>query len=283
MDSEHILTLCRAREKYNEVKRQTSSERSEIQETHRSVSALLLETMRRSDHDCIRCVQDDGSAIYIQVKKPTRRTKTLKTVEDVMSLLQNVAENVTHVPSEDLPDAIARLVESRAKAQGTEIPPKLSIVPRVGIRKTIVEHVNAPREIQTLTTQVASNHSEKKRLRELVAPAYNEFKAAQTKVCNHVETSASELDEVVQMKTHAVDGTVSKTMNMKVSTIQCPKRRNIYGIRSVCGYVKEAVPSVPGRGDDFDEQLRTHVRRVIEREQEATVTERKVVIRRAKP
>ena len=277
MHPEHILTLCRARQKYNDMKRQTSSERTEIQETHRSISALLLETMQRNEHDCIRCVQDDGSAIYIQVKKPSRRTKTLKNVEDVMSLLQNVSENVTHVPSEDLPDAIARLVESRAKMQGTEIPPKLSIVPRVGIRKSIVEHVNAPRELQTLTSQVASNHSEKKRLRELVAPAYNEFKAAQTKVCHQMETAATELDEVVQMKT--LDGAASKTMNMKVSTIQCPKRRNLYGIRTVCGFIKEAVSSVPGRGDDFDDKLRTQVRHVIEREQETTVTERKVVIR----
>jgi len=278
MHPEHILTLCRARQKYNDMKRQTSSERSEIQETHRSVSALLLETMQRNEHDCIRCVQDDGSAIYIQVKKPARRTKTLKNVEDILGLLQNVSENVTHVPSEDLPDAIARLVESRAKVQGTETPPKLSIVPRVGIRKSIVEHINAPRELQTLTSQVASNHAEKKRLRELVAPAYNEFKAAQTRVSNQVETS--ELDEVVQMKTHAADGALAKTINMKVSTIQCPKRRNLYGIRTVCGFIKEAVSSVPGRGNDFDEKLRIQVRHVIEREQELTITERKVVIRR---
>lgn len=280
MDNELLVTFCRARQRYQERQRQTSEERSEARETFRSVSSLLTESMQRQGQACIRCVHDDGKTFYIRLVQGRRRALALRNTDDVVRLLDNVATSVTHVSREDLPDAVARLVESRARAFGTDVPTRIAIVPKVGTRETIVEQGNTTRELQTLTSQMTRNHVERKRIREEMVPIRRELKTAEEKLCE-TANDAREIDEMVQMHTPKRDGShMTKTVSVKTE-VQ-PKKRNIFGLRNVCKCVREAVQNVPERDETFDERLRSEVLRIIEREQTSSTQEwtRRVVVKR---
>ena len=280
MDNELLVTFCRARQRYQERQRQTSEERSEVRDTFRSVSALLTESMQRQGQGCIRCVHDDGKTFYIRLVQGRRRALTLRNTDDVIRLLDNVATSVTHVSREDLPDAVARLVESRARAFGTDVPSRIAIVPKVGMRETIVEQGNTTRELQTLTSQMTRNHVERKRIREEMVPVRRELKTAEQRLCA-TANDAHEVDEMVQMHTPKRDGShMTKTVSVKTE-VQ-PKKRNIFGLRNVCKCVREAVQSVPERDETFDERLRSEVLRIIEREQTTSAQQwsRRVVVKR---
>lgn len=292
MDNELLVQFCRARQRYQERQRQTSEERSEARETFRSVSSLLTESMQRQGQACIRCVHDDGKTFYIRLVQGRRRALALRNTDDVVRLLDNVASSVTHVSREDLPDAVARLVESRARAFGTDVPTRIAIVPKVGMRETIVEQDNTTRELQTLTSQMTRNHVERKRIREEMMPIRRELKSAEQNLCEtvtvipcerstHIPNDVREVDEVVQMHTPKRDGShMTKTVSVKTE-VQ-PKKRNIFGLRNVCKCVREAVQSVTGRDETFDERLRSEVLRIIEREQTTSTQEwtRRVVVKR---
>lgn len=280
MDNELLVTFCRARQRYQERQRQTSEERSEARETFRSVSSLLTESMQRQGQACIRCVHDDGKTFYIRLVQGRRRALALRNTDDVVRLLDNVATSVTHVSREDLPDAVARLVESRARAFGTDVPTRIAIVPKVGTRETIVEQGNTTRELQTLTSQMTRNHVERKRIREEMVPIRRELKTAEEKLCE-TANDAREIDEMVQMHTPKRDGShMTKTVSVKTE-VQ-PKKRNIFGLRNVCKCVREAVQNVPERDETFDERLRSEVLRIIQREQTSSTQEwtRRVVVKR---
>jgi hypothetical protein len=278
MDSELLVTFCRARQRYQERQRQTSEERAEVRETFRSVSSLLTESMQRQGQGCIRCVHDDGKTIYIRLVQGRRRALAIRTTDDVVRLLDNVATSVTHVSSEDLPDAVARLVESRARAFGTDVPTRIAIVPKVGTRETIVEQNNTTRELQTLTSQMTRNHVERKRLREEMVPVRREMKTAEQNLCE-TANDAHEVDGVVQMHTPKRDGSHT-TNTVSVKTEVRPKKRNIFGLRNVCKCVREAVQNVAERDEAFDQRLRSEVLRVFEREQTASTQSRRVVVKR---
>lgn len=284
MDNQLLVTFCRARQRYQERQRQTSEERSEARETFRSVSSLLTESMQRQGQGCIRCVHDDGKTFYIRLVQGRRRALTLRNTDDVVRLLDNVAASVTHVSREDLPDAVARLVESRARALGSDVPSHIAIVPRVGTRETIVEQGNTIRELQTLTSQMTRNHVERKRIREEMVPVRREMKTAERSLCETVstrDTDAHEVDEVVQMHTPKRDGSLM-TKTVTVKTEVQPKKRNIFGLRNVCKCVREAVERVQERDETFDDHLRSELLRIIEREQTTSTQEwsRRVVVKR---
>lgn len=281
MDNELLVTFCRARQRYQERQRQTSEERSDARDTFRSVSSLLTESMRRHGQGCIRCVHGDGTTFYIRLVQGRRRAMTLRNTEDVIRLLDDVASSVTHVSREDLPDAVARLVESRARALGTDVPSRITVAPRVGIRETIVEQNSATRELQTLTSQMTQNYVERTRIRDDMVPIRRELKTAEQNLCRTVPTNEPrEVDEVVQMHTPTRDGGLA-TKTVSVKTEVRPKQRNIFGLRNVCKCVREAVQSVPGRDGTFDERLRDEVMRIIEREQASTQEwTRRVVMKR---
>jgi len=282
MDNELLVTFCRARRRYQERQRQTSEERSEARDTLQSVSALLTESMQRQGQGCIRCVHDDGKTFYIRLVQGRRRALTFRNTEDVVRLLDDVALSVTHVSREDLPDAVARLVESRARALGTDVPSRIAIVPRVGMRETIVEQNSTTRELQTLTSQMTQNHVERKRIRDEMVPIRRELKTAEQNLCGTVSTNGEsrEVDEVVQMHTPKRDGILA-TRLVSVRTEVQPKKRNIFGLRNVCKCIREAVQNVAERDEAFDDRLRSELLRIIEREQtSAQDWSRRVVVKR---
>lgn len=290
MDNDSLVNFCRARERYQEIQRHTAEERSETHDTYRSLLSLLTDSMRRNGQHCIRCVHTDGTTSYIRLIDGRRRAMVLRNEDDVMGLLQDVSPSVSHVSREELPDAIARLVESRAKARGTDVIPRITVVPRVSIRETIVEQGNACRELQTLTSQMTQTCSERKRLREDMGLVRRELQDAERRLCETVSTknagggSVDELNEVVQMHAPHRDGNV-KTKTVAVSTVMRPKKRNVFGLRNICKLVREAVENVPERNEQFDERLREHVTRILERERDDSSQEwtRKVVVKRQRP
>ena len=286
MDNDLLVNFCRARERYQEKHRRTAEERSEAHETYKSVTSLLTDSMHRNDQRCIRCVHTDGTSNYIRLVDGRRRAMVLRNDDDVIGLLQEVSP---HVSKEELPDAIARLVESRAKVRGTEVPPRLVVVPRVGLRETIVEQGNTCRELQTLTSQMTQTYSERKRLREEMGPVRRDLQNAERQLCETVPSNVAsgpveELDELVQMHTPRKDGN-STTKTVSVSTVMRQKTRNVFGLRNVCKCVREAVEHISERDERFDERLREEVLRILQRERDESSREwtRKVVVKRQRP
>lgn len=280
MDNELLVNFCRARQRYQERQKQTAEERSEAMETYRSVLSLLTESMHRTDQRCIRCSDNNGT-FYIRLVEGRRRAMKLRNSDDVMSLIENIATSVTHVTREDLPDAISRLVESRAREKGNDVPPRISVVPRVGLRETIVEQADTSRELQTLTSQMTQSHVDRKRMREEMVPVNRDLRTAELKLCQTVpKGETKELDEVVQMHTPKKDGTLA-TRTVSVSTVMQQKQKNIFGLRNVCKCVREAVVNVRERDESFDIRLRAEVLKIIERETESSQEwKRKVVVKR---
>lgn len=287
-DTELLLRFCNARHKYQEQQRSTAEERSEVHETYKSVHALLVESMRRNGHRCVRCVHADGTTFYVRLVEGRRRAMTLKSNDDVMELLQNVGPNVTHVSLEDLPDAIARLVEARARTRGADVPSRAAVVPRVGVREHIVEQTSTCRELQTLTAQMTQSDAERRRLRHELTPARNELREAERKLCATVSgETPREVSEVVRVNAPPSAAAPQSSRpppprTLSVATVVRPKRRNVFGIRNVCRCVREAAGNVQERDERFDERLRAETLRVLEREQALAAQEwtRKVVVKR---
>lgn len=283
MERDLLVDFCRARERLQEKQRRTAEERVELHETYKSVLSLLTDSMHRNSQRCIRCTQSDGTTSYIRLVEGRRRAMAFRNDDDVVGVLQDVSSSVTHVSKEELPDAVARLVESRAKARGTDVPPRITIVPRVGMRETIVEQRSTCRELQTLTSQMTLTHTERKRLRDELAPDRRCMHAAEQRLCDTVgNATPGEVSEVVQMHVPRKNGNM-KTKTVSVSTVMKPRARNVLGLRNVCKCVREATRNVSERDERFDELLRTQVLRILERERESQEWTRKVVVRRQRP
>lgn len=280
MDNDLLVSFCRARQRFQERQRQTNEERSEMRDTFKSVSSLLVESMQRHRQDCIRCVHE-GNVLYVRLVQGRRRAMVLRNPDDVLRLIDNIASSVTHVSREDLPDSVARLVESRARALGTDVASRIAIVPRVGIRGNIVEQGNSTRELQTLTSQMTQNHIERRRIRDEMCPMRTEVKTAEQKLCDTVSANAkTEMDEIVQMHTQKRNGSIA-TKTVSITTEVRPKKRNVFGLRNVCKCVREAVQNVSERDETFDERLRSELLSVLERERtSAQELTRRVVIKR---
>ena len=299
-----VVELCRARETHLAAQGETSAARTELADTCRSVGSLLVDSMQRTEQRCVRYTRDDGTVCYARLVPGARRSVALRSADDVVSLLDDVAASVTHVSREDLPAAIARLVETRARSRGAPAPARVRIVPRVGVREQITEHAQAPREVQTLVTQMSDAHAERAQIRETLKPLRARVREAETRLCAAVGPPSGgppsggasgagvapsrgasvappgEVDEVVRMQTE----TSSRPRAVQVTTELRERRRNIYGIRNVCRCIREAVPDAGERDVDFDARLREAVRRRLAREAEEGRGEltRRVVVRRRK-
>lgn len=272
-----VVDVCRARARLDAARRDTAAARKDASDTYRSVSSLLTDAMHRSEAACVRYTRGDGTACYARLAPRARRAVALKSVADVLVLLEDVARDVAHVASEELPVAVARLVEARARAKGTVAPPRVAFVPRVGTRAQVVEHTAAPREVGTLVAQAEASHREVVRLRAEIKPVRQSVRAAEAALCAQTPPADAGAPAVVKM---AVPGGAERAVRVTTEWTE-KKRRGVFGLRHVCRVVREATERVAAQRDaGFDARLRDEVTRLLSVPQEAEWT-RKVVVKRA--
>jgi hypothetical protein len=278
-----VLEFCKTREAVLEMTRNTSTERAELREAHKTLTEHLRTSMQANEVDCVRVASSNAPPVYLKLTKETRRAAPMRTVEEALELVHDVACHVTHVATEDLPDAIARLVEARARERGTVVPPRLQIVPRVGVRQKIVEHTYAGDKIATLAAQMEESHVARHAMQERVRPLRKTMKRMEQSLVAQTDAPVP-VDGIVVAMTHApvkdVDAPPKqRTVRVFAETVR-KRARTSLGIRHVCECVRSATAKVVGRGDSFDAQLQTHVKEALsppsDDAQEETVTRIKV-------
>lgn len=316
-----VIAYCQQRERYLALHRATVDERAENTDAIRTLGGLLTESMQRNDVRCVR-VATGGTVNYLRIVPARRRAKKLNTTEDVLALLSGVGAEVTDVSFEELPNALARVIQERARQQGGTVPPRVQVTSRVGIRERITEVDQASREVEQLSRQMQSSHVERDQLRKRINPVRAEMKRyermlvggddskmpppAATTTAVALATTPSQSSQsslpppppppsiLVRVQQHppsegTPDGTpggsralTPQARLLRVRQQTYVKRRNIFGLRQVCGYVREAAERLPARDDTLEATLKTEVRRIIEAAQaQPTEYATKITVRRA--
>ncbi|MEC7097917.1 MAG: hypothetical protein VXW74_00555 [Candidatus Thermoplasmatota archaeon] len=292
------VDFCRAREEYLRARRSTSDERSETADAIRTVGGLLTESMLRHGVSCVRVERPGDGARYVRVTPERRRATALRSTEDVLELLQGISREVRDVPAEELPRALARIVQVRARARGTVVPPRVQVTTRAAAREPVLEMTQVAREVETLARQMNDSHSERRQMRERMQPlreALRERERALTTALPAMATtdSAPAAPSSVTPSTGAPNAPLLVQMQqgeqgrrtvLQVCRQSVPRKCNVFGIRRVCGYVQTAVEAMPvtsDRGPAFESALACAVRAILDREQERTPSPRtKIVVRR---
>ena len=158
------------------AQRASKDTRAEQADAQRTIGALLRDSMA---HEGVVCIAVPGDAPgaptrYVRALRPSssapgaRRcvVRSLKTVEDVLALVEDVGRHMVSVSAEQLPDAVAKLVLARARepvagvaatAAAPTAPPVASLrfVKRPRSDERVVPLDVAPRETRHLTQQYA--------------------------------------------------------------------------------------------------------------------------------
>ena len=259
MSSDEVIEYCRQRERYLSMQRATAEERAETADAMRTIGGLLTESMVRNDVRCVRIASNESGVQYIRVVPQRRRAKQLKNIDDVLTLLDGIGSEVVDVPFEQLPKALTQVVQERARQQGGTVPPRVQVTQRVGVREQVTEVDQAPREVEQLSKQMKTTHTERKQLREKMQPVRKEMAR-----CERTIAESGRVDDPVLVQMRTADNAIVPPRVLSVCTQEYVKKKNIYGLRHVCGYVRDAVSGLGARDDDFESKLKEEVQRVIE-------------------
>ena len=189
--NEAILEFCKAREALRMADRETRSDRAEQNDAERTIGGLLCESMMRHDVSYLTVPSTaHAPERYARVRQPPRRACRIKTVEDAVSLVTDVARHVSDIPAEDLPNAVSKLVQERARDRGPPPgPPRVTIVTRPPAKKrpkSDAEDVRTPytgtAETQRLFQQYVGAHQERQETRGRMRILREDVKAAETRL-----------------------------------------------------------------------------------------------------
>lgn len=300
--NEDIVAFCQQRERFLALQRATADERSENADAIRTIGGLLTESMVRNGIRCLRVMQTNDTPNYIRVIPEQRRAKRIRNIDDVMELLENISADVTDVPFEQLPDALARVITERARQRGDTVPPRVQVTKRVGIREEVTELGNVNKEVETLSKQMQSSVTERNELRERIKPVRAEMIKCEKKITETAGavippsvTETATNTEGAPPPTPAADPPPPVLVQMRMRDATGPakvlqvsrqtyvKKRNLFGLRQVCNYVRHAMEHISVRDERFDERLRDQVRQIISEEQSKPPEHgQKISVRRGK-
>lgn len=287
------MAFCQQRERFLALQRATTDERSENADAIRTIGGLLTESMMRNGIRCLRMMQANDTPNYIRVVAEQRRAKRIRNIDDVIELLDNISADVTGVPFEQLPDALSRVIMERARQRGDTVPPRVQVTKRVGIREEVTEVGNVSTEVENLSTQMQTSVTERTEIRERAKPLRAEMIKCEKKITETSPlppppaataeadvASSSPPPVLVQMRTRDATGPAKV---LQVSRQTYVKKRNLFGLRQVCSYVRHAMEHIPTRDERFDERLREQVRQIIVEEQNKPPEYgQKIAVRRGK-
>lgn len=162
MTDEHtkdpLVEFCRAREAALREERVTREERLEASDAQRTLGNLLRDAMHEQGHTCLTIPTSGQQGVcYARILPPSTRSKPIRTVEDALALVDDVARHVESVSAELLPDAIVRLVRERAR-----IPPLPDAPPRLAVNSRPPKQVNelAETDVSTRTSDLLRQYSD---------------------------------------------------------------------------------------------------------------------------
>lgn len=267
---ETAVAFCQARERYRVAQRATKEARAEQADATRTLGTLLTESLARHapavGGATIAASAPDGSVRYLRLSQPAAKAVRLRSVADAVGLLNDVARHVADVATESLPDAVAKLVQARARQPPPpDATPRLHVARRPPKRGRILEAALVPREARTLSESFAAAHAERDATRTQLRPLHAALRAAES-AAEHAFASSPAADApamastpVVEVRAQRADGKV-QTLALTWRTAPAPRR---LGIRAVCACVREQVQLI-ARDEHFDCNLQAAVRAALE-------------------
>lgn len=267
-DPETLVVFCRTREALKARERATRDDRAEQADAERTLRGLVTESMSRHDVECVSL----GDSRYVQLVRPSRRACPLKTVDDVLALLDDdVAPQVEDVPAEALPDAVAKLVVARARARGPSPPPARAqlLTKKRGCNVTPVDQLLAPPETQHFLAQYTEAHRERREALAEMKPLREAHKQAAQALLPQLAAPAS-----VQVTRQAAANTTAddppppppRTLHLERRAAKSTASRGM-GLRRVSKVLRAAAALAATDRAHFDDGLRAHVARLLSEEE----------------
>jgi hypothetical protein len=237
-----VTDFCQARERLRRAEAETREQRAEQNDAQRTLSGLLGESMARHDVKCIPL--QDGQ--YVTLPPPRRRACSVKTLEDVLPLLENLAHALPEVAEEELPAAVARLVMERARDRGTLSTPR----PRVQLRpptKHLAMTHTLPVETRTLSQQFAGSVHECRETRRQLKPLRDAVRDCEKKAVTQMEPAAQSSSSSSTVQVHMQRPRDGKHQVLHISRVE-RKRSTGFGVRRVCSTVRDATAHLLRQG-----------------------------------
>lgn len=279
--NEQLVTFCAARERLKRFEAETKEERAEQNDAHRTLGGLLSESMTRHNVTCVALEPsaEDPTLRYAHLVRGSKRMRPLKTKEDVMALVGDLSRHVASVPREDLPNAVATLVATRARANSLPpLPPRVRVStrpPTASSKQPVVQASLAPAETRALTEQFDAAVRERTRTTQTLRPLRAAVREAQSTLLSLLTPDATpERIEALPLPSQDLEKEDETTprKKRKVLEVQCvttqPRRRSSYGIRDVCAKVKAVVARFEGERDALDAFVLAELPRVLDEERE---------------
>lgn len=248
---QQVVAFCHAREALQRAQRMARDGMVERREAAKAVGSMLRESMERHGVPCLPApAAPDGGARYVRLVPGAKRACPLRTDEDALALVEDVARHVEHVPAEELPTAVAALVRARARERGPPPGP-----PRVVLGKTAARTPKTapplpavpPAETQRLADEFVQAQAERAEAAAPVQAARAEYRAAERAL----------LPALSEPATVRVQRPGGAAQTLSVRRLDPPARPARLGVRMLLPLVREAAArAAKHRGPGFDGALR---------------------------
>ena len=98
MSREDVLRYCHARQKLNDMLRDTKSERQELYDAQRTIGGLLMDSMLRNNITCTTL----GDNRFVRVVNQKTGGVRIRTIEEGIGLLSGLRARMTNVLRDDV-------------------------------------------------------------------------------------------------------------------------------------------------------------------------------------
>lgn len=245
-----IVTFCRARESLRREKDRTQAARSENVEARRVLGEMLVESMQEHNVECICVPGPSGDAYVRMLPQRARPPPPVHTEAEALALLDGVEDEVKNLPAAAIPDAVARHVTMRMRANARPpAPPRVAVV-ATPVRANTVRLTTVPLPVRSMTEQFVHKHNDARATRSALKPLRDAERSAEEQALG-----ALTAPRAVRMTTS--DATVTLRV-ARCERRSAPKPKPL-GVRVLAEMCRDAARIACETQEVFVERLREHV------------------------
>ena len=293
MGDELLIEFCRARERLREAEQELRDERAEQNDAQRTLGNLLRDSMQKSEAACVE-LPSDGARKFVRLVS-TKRCPPLKSDEEVLGLVDDVARHMTDVPREGMPDAVVGLVKARLRKRGEDAapakPPRVTITSQPPRRGT---PILAPAgEIGRLSKQFSQAVEERQKTQSTLKPLREAVREAEQSLLPRMPAEGASLHmqrregggPPVTLKVERREvgsGRKADPLAAAAASGGATPNKARLGAREVTGMVREAVVEWSGDRESLDVEIRAHMTRQLRERRPAPPKPARLHVRRLK-
>ena len=262
MADDALIAYCRAREALRAEMKRSKEDTLEKRDAEKTIGGLLVKQMKNQDVQCVALERSEGVK-YLHVKPGRRGSAKLKDESDVVSLVENISEMITHAEKKDIPKAVVDVVKQRLRERAPPAgPARVVEVSRAPRGVPISEVPMISESVGTLASQYVEAKTDLCVVREKMKPLRLEQK--------RTEEALIPLLPQHGMEIRISDGGKTKDVRIqpKVQQVKESNASTLYSIRSVIDMVRDAAEEAASARDEplknFDTLLKNSVLKRIE-------------------